>query len=257
MGLGTRFKFVNLIILSFVLGGLFLLENKTQTMRLRSMIVSPPNYNIELCVWGSMGSLSERYWPLWVLDFQNVKKKVESLFPVRARWRLRGWGSVELHYESLRPEFLLLWNDVRWAVAQEELIWSSEDPLFAGLYEISPDLPVIEWSPELLAPLESAPPRNVHPALLPVREALSWVRGLRETGWLEKTSRILVERQGGRFRLRLTMSIYGAKEMTLFLPDTPRSWGILAQALESIVRDNIGGTNLTIDGTYKNKIIVK
>lgn len=221
------------------------------------MVVSPPNHQIESCAWEFLDSAKQRFWLLWIMDFGETRRKIESLFPIQARWHVRGWGNVELRYEALRPDFLLRWGDVLWGVTQRGLMWSSEDPLFSGIGTTSSDLPLVEWSSDLMAPVEPLDSRKVHPALLPVGEVLLWIRGMEEAGWLDRASQIRVERQGGRFCLRLILDIHGLKNVTLLLPDRTGTWKMIAQALEPIINDNRGESGLTIDGTYQNKIIVK
>ncbi len=245
------------MIFVFFVGCFFSLENKIQAMRLRSFIVSPPDGGVELFAWQNLTTSSERFWPCWIFDFGNFKQKMESMFPVQVTWQLQGWGAIELQYEALKPNFLLLWEGIRWGVSQKGLIWPVDDPHFLNLYAVPDDVPVMEWSSELMAPVEHDPSKNVHKALLPMKDVLLWVEGLQRTGWLKEASRVIVERQGGRFRLRLVVDLHGMKGVTLLLPDTPGAWKILAQALEPIVKDNEGKSSLTIDGTYGNKIIVK
>ena len=257
MNRGRRLKIIYAMIFVVFLGSLFSVENKTQAMRLRNFTVNPSDINVELFVWKNLPLVSERFWPSWIFAFGDFKQIMESMFPVQVTWRLQGWGAIELRYEALRPDFLLLWEGVRWGVSQRGLIWPVEDPLFRSFYTVPRDLPAMEWSSELMAPVERDPSQNVHKALLPMKNVLLWVEGLEKTGWLKEASRVIVERQGGRFRLRLVLDLYGMKGVTLLLPDTPGAWKILAQALEPIVKDNEGKPSLTIDGTYSNKIIVK
>lgn len=257
MNHGGNKKLPILLALFFLLGAGLSIENKFHFMRLKGFSLSPSNYNIESFLWKSRLFPSQRVWVSWVWNFSSLKREVEEEFPIRLTWSLRGWGRIETRYVAIKPHFLLLWRQKVWCVSDDGLLWEKDFSDFHDLVQLPESLPCIEWSDELMAPFEVVESRKVHPVLLPMEKIFGWLDGLRQTGWLEKATCVIVERQGGRFRLRLTMNLADCKDVTLLVPDAPRSWQAIAEALGPIIKDCGKRASVMIDGTYGNKIVVK
>lgn len=256
MGHGSK-SLLKVALAAILLGSMFSLENWLHFMRTREIALRPPHYEIEELLWDSMDAKSLRFWPKTYLKLLKFKDVAERQFPVNVSIRVVDWGSFDLSFGSLQPKFLLRWSKGTWAVADNGSLWDWNDPEFIGLYPSNITLPAVIWTQGLPVPFETALGQRVHVALLPVSQVLSWLQQLGRLGWLEQTSTISVDRQGGHYRVYVTMDRPDRKRLILFLSDDLTVWPLIAQALDAILKDNPGEAELVIDATYDGKLIVK
>jgi hypothetical protein len=256
VGHGSK-PFFKVVLVGILLGSMFSLENRLHLMRTRKIELYPPHCEIEEFLWDSIDAKSMRFWPKAYLELLKFKGVAERQFPVKISINIVSWGSFGLSFCSLQPKFLLRWSNGTWAVADNGSLWDWNDPEFIGLYPSNTTLPTVTWTQRLPVPFETALGRRVHVTLLPVSQVLSWLQQLGRLGWLEQTSVISVDRQGGHYRIHVTIHRPDRRRLILLLSDDLTVWPLIAQALDAILKDNPQEAELVIDATYDGKLIVK
>jgi hypothetical protein len=248
-----------LILLVFLAGLLWGLENRFQGLRLRNLEIRPPGTIPEDFLWESIPPRAVRFWPFLLLEEDRLTREIQAYYPVRAEFRLTGFGRFEVRLEPMSPEVLLRWRRAYWYVSSEGRIWRANLPANAHIPGLRPPKgPLILWP-------DSGPPLiefgrlagDVVDSAFPVAAARRWMSGLSSMGWRERTKSIRIKKIEGRNAVVVDLAVSGG-ETVVVLDEDPGRWGVTARAVDAIARRIPGGlAGLWVDTTYRDKIIVR
>ena len=256
-------KWYGLVMLLAAIGGsFFYLEALFDVLRVRSISFSPQEAVSEGLFWENLNSEYIRWWPLLYLNKREISTEMEQLIPVEVMLRFVGFGKLQVKISSINPSFIVRWENILWYVDLKGKIWKKSqfaDSLFPGM---GADLkPILEIGNGFPVPLQNADLGNTEKAvfqgLLPMDLIQSWIDALSPFPWFEDIEKIVMQRNAGDYLLMLRIRSDKGWIELLLKPDTGK-WIEIVEALGKIMpKFPVGYSNIFIDATYKDKIVVK
>ncbi len=256
-------RWQNLVVLiSFVLGGLFFLEKNFHFLRTREIAIQPQEHFTEEIFWNSLDSEKIRYWPLLFLEKNKITHEIEKIIPVQVDLNLSGFGRFRLGIYPLKPLYVIEWKEILWYVDRMGKTWKVSREVNNLIDGISkPDGPVFEVGEGFPIPLPVGVLENsedlIYQSHLPLDLIRRWNEDVVGLPWFPILERLVMEKRAGEYYLVLQLKSQKGR-IDLLLRAESEKWTEITEALGKIMPGFPQHyCNIYIDATYKDKIVVK
>ncbi len=250
---------LSLLLCSFLAGGLFAGEQFFQPMTLDGPDIVAQDPAAESFFWRNTDPETLRYWPLFFLRSEDLKRKIESSYPLAFSVQRRGVNGAAVLLQPLVPRLSIEWRKKQFYLTREGKLWERDHPLNAVLTGIQPPKsPLFIMSDDLPSPRGTpAEGEVVSSADLPVESYMAWLDGLAKSGWMGAAKSVYVTRRAGHPLLELVLRIKEWNIRLLVRGDQDK-WREYAEAVSQILNEfHFSGEDLIIDTTYTDRIIVR
>ena len=247
-------------LLTALIGGVFASwENFNQYLSLGNLRVSAADPVVEGLFWQNIEPDMVRFWPLFLLQREKIRQRLEMQAPLSVAIKRDGLRSFSVEMKPLVPWLLLRWQERDFYLSREGLIWKKDHPLNARLSGIQPpSLPPVVLADSFPSPegiLEEG--TIVSNSIFPVETLAEWIGSLSATEWFSRMEKLLVARREGQYLLEVSWQFQKKTVRLLFTGDRKR-WGEIFSALSQILQQlQFSGEDIIIDTTYSDRIIVR
>ena len=234
-------------------------ENFGQFLSLGNLRITSDDPAAERIFWRNLDPDMVRFWPIFLLQRDEVRRRLETQAPLSAVIRREGIRSFAVDLKPLVPWLLLRWQERDFYLSREGFIWKKDHPLNTSLPGIHP--PAIP--PVVLADSFPSPEgilgegMMVSNSVFPVETLAGWIESLSATEWFPRMEKLLVSRREGQYLLEVFWQFQKKTVRLLFTGDRKR-WGEIFSALSQILQQlQLSGEDIIIDTTYSDRIIVR
>jgi len=253
---------VLIFLLALIGGSSFYLETFFHFLRVRSISFSPLEETSESLFWKKLKPEDIRWWPLLYLHKNRISREIERSLPVKANLQIIGLGHLEVKVASINPSFIVIWENMPWFVDLSGKIWGKYRVANMSFPATSKDLkPALKIGKGFPAPLPemdlTGTEDTVFQSLLPMDLISGWMKALRSLPWFDNIDQVVMRENAGAYLLLLRIRTDKGWIDLLVKPDHSK-WLLLAEALGRIMpKFPLGYSNIFIDATYEDKIIVR
>lgn len=245
-----------LLLVSFLAAFPFRIERSFQWFRLKRIEVrSCPSVRVERLLISSINKKALRVWPILLLDREFfLKDLILGKEPLKVSRKL-GVGKVEFNVVPLEVVSAFKWNDKRWYLSRDGLVWLDSHPLNQEFYGLRSDDFSIVIDPSMPPPVSGcdAVLRFNYDTL----DFMHFIEQVASLRWPGKIKALRLYREGG---VELG-SLYVKKDSGGFVTiivDRERDLSGVAAAVSDLLDSGaITNSGSVIDSSYKDKIIAK
>lgn len=246
-----------LLLVSFLIAFPFRIERSFQWFRLRKIEVkSCPSVRVERLLLSSMDARALRFWPILLFDNgASFKDVVQGKEPLRVSRKI-GLGDVEFKVVPLEVAFAFRWNDKRWFLSRDGLVWQDSHPLNEEYYGVRSDDFSIVIDPSM------SPPVSGDSAVLEfnydVHAFIAFIEKVSSLSWPGKLEALRLYREGGVELGSLYLSRRDGGGFFTVIVDRDRELsGVVAAVSDLIDSGAVTNSGSVIDSSYEGKIIAR
>ena len=249
-----------LLLITALMAGVFASwENFTQFLSLEDLQVRTDDPVAEALFWQNLEPEMVRFWPVFLLQRENLRQKLEMGAPLSVTIEREGLLSYTVDMKPLLPWLLLRWQERDFYLSREGSIWKKDHPLNGRLSGLqppsSPPVVLADFFPSPEGNLEEG--QTISKSVFPVETLAGWIDSLSATEWFSRMEKLVVSRREGQFLLEVFWQLQKKNVRLLFTGDRKR-WSEIFSALSEILKQlQFSGEDIIIDTTYTDRIIVR
>jgi len=251
-----------LFLAAFIAGGLYQVEERLQLFRLRNLDIQPPAILPNSMIWRHIPQSARRFWPLLLLQREDLLKTLEEQVPVTASLFLAEWGDFRLQITPLVPWFMVFWKGSEWYLSMDGRMWSVHHDMNNVILQQEPrEGPILIWTETMYdlvsSSMQKVPLNRVMVSRVPLGKLKSWKENLEELGFYDRVDSMAVLQKDGELFLELLIR-RSLQEVRILVPASPKGWKHLLTAVDEILEQTKNvKRDLYIDATYSGKVLVR